>query len=121
MLGAFDLCPDGVAVVAFVAADDVDAARKERDQRFGGDAVRNLSAGQQEAERAAEAVRRGVDFRRPPAARAADRALKLPPLPPDADRCALTAEESMRTWLGGPPASASASNSRRHTPFIRKP
>ncbi len=42
-----------------------------------------------------------MDFRRPTATRATDRLIFLPPFPPAAERCAFTAEESMRTWAGG--------------------
>ena len=41
----------------------------------------------------------------------------LPPLPPLAERWALTAEESMRTSAAGPPACASAWNSFTQTPL----
>ena len=41
----------------------------------------------------------------------------LPPFPPQAERCALTAEESMRTCAGGPPACASAWKRSTQTPL----
>lgn len=52
----------------------------------GGGAIGNLSAGQQERDGAAEAIGQRVDFRRAPAARAADRLILFPPFPPDAER-----------------------------------
>ncbi len=48
---------------------------------------------------------------------AADRLLKFPPLPPDAQRCAFTAELSISTCAGGPPADASAWKMSIQTPF----
>ena len=56
------------------------------EQSVGGDAVRDLAAGQQERDRAAEAIGQRVDFRRPPTARTADRLRVLPPFPPEAQR-----------------------------------
>ena len=58
-----------------------------------------------------------TSLRRAPTARAADGLGLLPPLPPEAQRCALTAELSIRTWAGGPPALASVSNSPTQTPL----
>ena len=80
-------------------------------------AIGDLAAGQQEGDRAAEIIGQGVDLGRAPAARAADRLIALPPLPPDAERCAFTAEESMSTCAGGPPARASAWKRSTQTPF----
>jgi hypothetical protein len=55
----------------------------------------------------------GVDFRRPPAARAANRLRFGPAFPPAAERCALAVVLSM-AWTSPGSALASASNGRRH-------
>jgi putative ABC transport system substrate-binding protein len=47
-----------------------------------------------------------VDLSGASAARSADSLILLPPLPPDAQRCAFTAELSIKTCAGGPPAEA---------------
>jgi hypothetical protein len=60
-------------------------------------AIGDLAAGQQEGDGAAEVVCQRMDFRRASSARAADRLIALPPLPPEAERCAFTAELSMST------------------------
>ena len=69
-----------------------------------------MTARQDKADRTAEAVCEGVDFRRATAPRATDALRGLPPFPPSAERCALTMELSMSVWLGGPSASARATN-----------
>ena len=51
------------------------------------------------------------------AARAPDRLGPLPPFPPEAERCAFTAELSISTSAGGPPAAAKAWNTSAHTPL----
>ena len=73
-------------------------------QRISRRAIGDVAASQQEGDGPTQAIGQRVDFRRAPAARAADRLILLPPFPPAAERCALTAEESMRTCVGGPPA-----------------
>lgn len=82
-----------------------------------GRAICNLAACKHEGDGPALGVRQRMDFCRAPAPRSADRLGALPPLPPLAERCALTADESMRTCVGGPPAAASASNSWTQTPL----
>ena len=82
---ALDLAADGIAVIALIPVHN-GAARHPVEQHIGGDAVRHLSTGQMERERAAEVVGERVDFRRPPAARAADCLIDLPPFPPAALR-----------------------------------
>src|SRR5512134_3692174 len=94
-----------------------DAGRHTLEQVFGGLAIRRLTAGQQKGQRPTAAVGQGVDLRRAPAARAADGLAPLPPLPPPAQRCALTAELSSRRLAGGPPIVASTSNRSLQTPF----
>jgi len=70
---------------------------KERRAAFD---VGDMATRQEERVRAAVLVDERVDFRRAPAARAADRLLLLPPLAPLAERCALTAELSIITSEG---------------------
>jgi hypothetical protein len=60
-----------------------------------------------------------MDFGGASASRAADGLAALPPLPPETQRCALTAEESTRTGAGGPPPAARAWKILAHTPFRR--
>ena len=112
----FDLPAHGVAVIAFVSMQD----RRRRhlvEQGVGGGAIGNLATGEQERDGAAEGVGQGVDLRRPAAPRAAYRLIALPPFPPDAQRWAFTAEESINTSAGGPPAEASAWKISVHTPL----
>lgn len=82
---ALDLAADGVAVIALVATQDGGCGHLV-EQRIGGRAVGHLAAGQEERDGAAELVGERVDFRRAPAARAADRLRDLPPFPPEALR-----------------------------------
>ena len=69
---------------------------------FSGSAVGDLTAGDHQGNGATLAVSQGMDLGGASAARAPDRLITLPPLPPEAQRCALTAELSMRTCAGGP-------------------
>src|SRR5215204_7744548 len=80
-------------------------------------AVSDVTAGQHEGNRATEAIRQRVNLGRAPAARSADGLRIFPPLAPEAERWAFTAELSMRRCAGGPPARASAWNRSTHTPF----
>lgn len=82
---ALDLAAHGVTVVALVAVQN----RRRRhllEQGISGGAVGHVAAGQQEGERAAEAIGQRMDFRGPAAARATDGLRELPPLPPAAQR-----------------------------------
>lgn len=82
---ALDLATDGIAVIPLVAMENFGGGHL-LEQRIGGGAVRDLAAGQQERDRATEAIGQRRDFCRPPATRPADRLRELPPLPPDAQR-----------------------------------
>ena len=82
---ALDLAADGVAVISLVAVQDF-GGRHLVEQRIGCGAVGDLSTGQQKRDGTAEAIGQRVDFRRPPAARTADRLREFPPLPPEAHR-----------------------------------
>ena len=86
-------------------------------QRRAGRAVRDLAAGQQESDRSTLSVRERVDLGGASSARAPDRLVALPPLPPAAERWAFTADQSIMTCAGGPASAASARNSLRHTPL----
>ena len=79
-----DFATDGIAVVPFVAMQDVEAPAVQ--QRIGRGAVSDLAAGQQERNWAAGAIGQRMDFRRPPTAGTADRLREFPPLPPEAQR-----------------------------------
>lgn len=98
-----DLASDGIAVIALVRMQDACACQPLQKHGAGG-AISHLAAGRQERDRATQLVRQGMDFGGAPAARAADRLTVLPPFPPEAERCAFTAEESIITCAGGPPA-----------------
>ena len=111
-----DASPDVVGVIALVAVEDV-SRRQALQKLFRRLAVRDLAAGEHERDGAAEAIGQGMDLGRSPAARTPNRLLALPPLAPEAERCAFTAELSMSTCAGGPPARASAWNRSTHTPF----
>ena len=65
----------------------------------------------------AVAVGQRVDFGRAAAARTTDSPVALLPFLPEAERCALTAEELISTWTGGPPALASAWKRSTQTSF----
>ena len=103
----FDLSTHGVAVIGFVAQKEV-AFRHELQQGLGRGAIGHLAAGQQEGDRAAVLVAERVDLGAAPASGAAYGLGALPPFPPAAQRCARTAEESISTSAGGPPAEARA-------------
>ncbi len=98
-----DFLAHGIGVVTFIALDD-SSPFDLFEQGVGRGAIGNLAASQQEGNRAAACVGQGVDLGRAAAARAADRLALLPPFPPEAQRCAFTAEESINTSAGGPPA-----------------
>ena len=102
---AFDFSPHGVAVVALVTMQDRCRGHLI-EQSISGGTIRDVAAGQQEGQRPAVAVRQGVDLRGPATSGAADGLIALPPFPPAAQRCAFTAELSISTAAGGPPAAA---------------
>lgn len=102
---AFDLSTDGIAVIAFVAMKDV-GFRHELQQGIGRRAIGHLASGQEEGDRAALTVGQGVDLGGAPASGAPYGLTEFPPLPPEAQRWALTAEESISSSAGGPPAEA---------------
>lgn len=104
---AFDLSTDGIAVIAFVAMKDV-GFRHELQQGVGRRAIGHLATGQEEGDRAALTVAQGVDLGGASASGATYGLTEFPPLPPEAQRWALTAEESISSSAGGPPAEASA-------------
>lgn len=80
-----NLAADGVGVIALVGVQDV-AIWKLFEQPSACCAVGDLAASQHEGERSALSVGQRVNFRRAPAARAADGLIFLPPFPPAAER-----------------------------------
>ena len=82
---ALDLATDGIAVISLVTMRDFGGGHSV-EQGIGGGAVGDLAAGQQEGDRAAEAIGQRMEFRRPSAAGTADRLRELPPLAPEAQR-----------------------------------
>ena len=111
-----DLPTDGGAIIALVAVQDF-ARWKPREKFRASRAISDVSAREHEGDGTATSIGQRVDFGRASAARAANGLIFLPPSPPLAERCALTAEESMRTSAGGPPACASAWNRSIQTPL----
>ncbi len=103
--------------LAFVSVQDR-RRRHPLEQGVGGGAIRDLAAGQQKGDRTAVRVGERVDLRGPAAAGPAYRLIALPPLPPDAQRWAFTAELSINACAGGPPAEASAWMISVHTPLV---
>ena len=81
----FDLAAYRVAAIALVGVQYFGRG-EVIEQGVGGNAVGHLATGQQERDRAAEAVGQRVDFGGASAARAADRLIAFPPFPPEAQR-----------------------------------
>ena len=65
------------------------------DQALRHRAIMRFASGQQDGEEPPFSIRKGVDLRVAPSARAANSLLLLPPFPPEAERCALTCVESI--------------------------
>jgi hypothetical protein len=82
---ALDLAAHRVGVIPLVAVQNLGRGDAV-EQDIGSEAIGHLAAGQQERDRATEAIGQGVDFRRPSATRATDRLAEFPPLPPEAQR-----------------------------------
>ncbi len=102
-----DLAANGVAIIALVAVQDRCCGHFLQ-QGLGGGAVGHLAARQQERYGTAITIGQGMDLGGPPAAGAANVLPEFPPFPPEVQRCALTAEESISTCAGGPPAEVRA-------------
>ncbi len=92
--------PHVVGVIALVTVEHV-SRRQALQELLGCFAISHLAAGQHNRHAAAEAISQGVDLGRSPAVRAPNRLLALPPLAPEAERCAFTAEMSMSTCALG--------------------
>src|SRR5438270_7614129 len=86
---------------------DMGGASSKKGGRCGNICV--LARSKMKCARFAIRVAQRVDFRGPPAARAADRLFMLPPFPPLAERCALIEVESMDKVTPFLPQRASAS------------
>ncbi len=67
------------------------------EEPLGSRAVGHLTSCEQEGDGTALVVRQRVDLGRASTPRTPDRLVLLPPLPPDAERCAFTAVESIST------------------------
>ena len=102
-----DLAANGVTIIALVPVQDRCCGHLLQ-QGLGGGAVGHLAARQQESYGTAKLIGQGMDLGGPPTARPADGLPEFPPFPPEAQRCAFTAEESISTCAGGPPAEARA-------------
>lgn len=112
----FDFLAHGVGVVSLVAVDQFGRA-DFIEQCIGRDAVWHLAAREKKSDRTAISIGQSMDFRGASAARASDCLAFLPPFPPEAHRCALTAEESMSNSAGGPPVVARAWKRLAQTPL----
>jgi len=103
-----DFGAKAVAIVSFVANEGRHGWREfQKGWRCGNICV--LAWSEMKCARSAVRVTQCVDFRGPPAARAADRLFMLPPFPPLAERCALIEVESMDKVTLSLPQRASAS------------
>jgi hypothetical protein len=101
--------PEFVGVVPFISEDIFGAF--ELIQQFGGCFdVMDIAWREQKAERAADYICEGMDFRRVAPTRAPDLLFFLPPFPPNAERWTLIEVESMATFWVAAPACASASS-----------
>jgi hypothetical protein len=90
---------DGIAVVTLVAEKN-GRVRHLQQQQGSCRAISDLTAGEQESERSALTVGEGMDLGGSSASGSAYGLIFLPPLPPEAQRCALTAKLSIRTSAG---------------------
>lgn len=111
-----DLATYGIAVVAFVCMNEPGVGQPV-EENLACLAVGDVTARQHEGDGPPQVVGQGVDLGGAAAARAANGLIVLPPLPPAAQRCARTAEESMSICAGGPPALARAWKISLHTPL----
>ncbi len=103
-----DFGAKAVTIVAFVPNEGRHGRREFQKGRPCGN-ICVLSRSEMKCARFAIRVAQRVDFRGPPAARAADRLFMLPPFPPLAERCALIEVESMDKVTPFLPQRASAS------------
>ena len=104
-----------IGVVSLVGDEALDGADC-RDQRRRKRDVVGIARREQKDMRAALNVGQGVDFRRSPAARAADGLAKGPPFPPAAERWALMCVLSIATVPMRPVEPVKASNISNQMP-----
>ena len=83
-----------VGIVGFVGDEPFDWS-SGGEKRWRQRDVIDVAGREQKDARPTFCIDQGVDFRGPPATRAADRLLEGPPFPPAAERCALMWELSM--------------------------
>ena len=112
-----DFLAQSVGVVALICVDHVAIGQKV-EEFAAGRAIGDVSACDQEREGTTVLVRQSVNFGGSATPGTTDRLIFLPPFPPAAERWAFTAEESIITCEGGPPACDNASNKPVHTPFF---
>ena len=106
-----------VAVVSTVSGER-DGRGQRRDQVCRDRCVAALAGRDGEGDQPTLSVYQRVQLGGGPATRAAYGVGVSPPFPPAAERCALAQVESSISSADGPPAAASVSNARRHTPFL---
>lgn len=113
---SFYLMTYGIAVVSLVAMHH-QVCWQDIKQIGCGCAVGNLSAGEHQSQRTAQVIAQGMDLGGAPTTRAANCLTGFPFFPPLAQRWALTAELSISTSEGGPPAAARAWKMFAQMPF----
>lgn len=112
----FYLMTYGIAVVSPVAMHH-QVCWRDIKQIGCGCAVSNLSAGEHQSQRTAKVIAQGMDLGDASTTRAANCLAGFPFFPPLAQRWALTAELSISTSEGGPPAAARAWKMFAQMPF----
>ena len=108
--------PERVGVVSAVGDQALEAARDGRDRLWRDRYVAGVAGREVDDGWAAEDVRDDVDLGGRPAPRGPDALRASPPLPPCAERCALTYVESSAAVSVTQPASARAGSMARQKP-----
>lgn len=106
-----------IAVIGPVSSEH-GGGRSKADQFGRHRRVAALPRRDQEGHQPAQPVDQRVELGRGAASRAAYGVGERPPFPPVAERCALAQMLSSISSAGGPPAAASVSKARCHTPFL---
>ena len=84
-----NMTPDGIAVIGLAAVQDADLGHV-REKLYSRRAISDLATGHHESKRTADYIGKGADFGGLTATRRPNRLVFCPPLPPWAERCALT-------------------------------
>ena len=108
---------DGVAVIAAVGDETVEAARRRLDQGGRHGHVAGVAGRDQEHAWSPGGVGQPVELAGPPAARGADGLREGPPFAPAAERWTLMLVESIATEPQAPLWPVSASNTANQTPW----